>query len=122
MHYPLILADILVAFKGVGIRLAVAAAERHLSGTLFGLNDRHHVLERSDSNDGLAAMIGSGNSKFKVPGFFEAGRNIRKVKVDEMRKLLGDLAEDVIIQVPRLIEVSGILRSAVLIAPVECFI
>ena len=119
LHHALVLAEILMAFEEIGVRLTIAAAERHAARALFGLNDVHGLLKGHDADDGFAGMIGPGRRKLKVSGFFELRRNVSEVEVDKMWKLLGNFAENIIIEVPCLVEISWVLGSAVLQAPVK---
>ena len=66
LHDTLVLTNIFMAFKDMGMRLAVASLHFQFPRSLLGLNDSCHRIERDDTNNRLADAIRSGNSKLKI--------------------------------------------------------
>ena len=100
LHHTLILTQILVALEKEGMLGAIGAGDRQLSWALLRGNHCHCACERADACNGLARLIGARHGELEISRLQELRAHVLKLEDGELRDLLRDPSEDIVINVP----------------------
>mmetsp|Transcript_17483 Transcript_17483/g.52433 ORF Transcript_17483/g.52433 Transcript_17483/m.52433 type:complete len:714 (+) Transcript_17483:377-2518(+) len=117
LHYSLILAQVFVALEQEHVLGAIAAVDGQLAGALLAGD---HVQLRGEGGDGhhrLPYQVRPRDRQFQPLGAHEGGGHVLELQHGELGQLLVDALEDVVVQVPRLVQVALLARALVPLAP-----
>ena len=120
LHDALVLSQILVTFEQVPVIFAVRAVDLQPPRTLLGRDDVHRRRKRGDGDVSgrNAGHVVARHAQLQPLRVEQPGGDVLKLQGGERGELLVDALEDVVVQVPGLVQLLLAARLAILLAPV----
>ena len=104
LHCSLVLAQILVSLEQKDIVLSVLAVHNDLARPLLAGDNLHVWPEHGDADSGPIDTIRAGDRKLEVPRVEQVRAHVLQLEHGQLRQLLVDSAEHVVVEVPRLVQ------------------
>src|SRR3954470_8316037 len=111
-----------MTLENEGICSAIAAVKTELSRPLLGRDDAEVALKIEDPNDRLATLICSRYDQVEISSVEKLRRHIGKLQIVELWQLTSNSPEDLIVEIPRLVNITNISRLSVSEAPLPGFL
>lgn len=122
LHHTFILSQIFMSFQQIHIVLSIAANHSELSRPLLRGDHSQIGMELCNANNRFSSTIETGHAQIQVMCFKKSRRNVLQFQVGKLWQLLDDTTENLVVKLPRLIQIINILSFLVSLTPFLSFL